>query len=161
MAAHMFPNFLRDTAQYRAAEEFWEELWNSQIERGGLSADWVKWLNTEYSDGTSFGDGNPIFTRISLRDGRAVRVILTEPRSNIVALDYWIEETSSGGSPDLCIRELVISCELSAGAAQIATELIWAWVRNGEITLRSELTESVYSGTDEDQFQSSECLLVA
>src|SRR5437867_9865303 len=74
MAKPLFGNFLTDANEYRQAEDFWENLWRKQVDPHALHTDWKVWINTQFADGTAFMDGNPIFSRVSVVDGRAVRV---------------------------------------------------------------------------------------
>jgi hypothetical protein len=148
MAKHLWPNFLHEPKEYFAVESHWENLWKTQIDPHGSHRDWTRWVNTNFADGTPFMDGNPVFSRISLRDRRSVRVIQNEPNAQSLALSFWLERGSRANST---VGELVISCELSNETSQYAAALMLAWVNRGEIILCSEFakTESSNSGEEE------------
>jgi len=64
------------------------------------------------------GDGNPIFTTVCPGRRLGVRVIQYSPESpHEVDLDWWVDSFGDEKSPD-SIRELVISCVLSAQTAR-------------------------------------------
>lgn len=139
MANHLFPNFLCDPADYATAERYWLDLWSNlnphEVEARGWKAGWI---TTTFADGTPMRDGNPIFSAISEKEGRAIRVIQFAPQEASTEFDYWLGIHGAGnlGSPD-AIAELVIACALSDQAAATAQLLMNAWIV-GHIQFRAE-----------------------
>src|SRR5207249_2151059 len=79
MAEHLFPNFLKDSQEYRGAERFWEKIWQSLVDEAGVAEQWRHpWL------GAPFRDGNPIFSAVSPGRRRGVSVIQHEATSSKV-----------------------------------------------------------------------------
>src|SRR6266571_5066970 len=90
MAAHLFPRFLADPAEYSRAEAYWRSLWEELTRLTGQVQEWRHpWLQTAYADGTPFRDGDPIFSAWSPSRKLGVRVIQNEPQQEALALDFW------------------------------------------------------------------------
>jgi hypothetical protein len=145
MVTHLYSDFLDDPAEYEAAERFWMHLWHTQIDPHGLHREWVSWINTRFGDGTPVMDGNPIFSRISSANGRAIRVVQNEVTSDDLKIDFWLNQVMPEPAQSIGPIELVISCELSIEAAQYAAELMFSWVHRGELRLESEFARIGYA----------------
>jgi len=153
MVKHLWPNFLTNAGEYRNSEQYWNELWTTDVDPDGLHPEWKPWLNLSYVNGAPFGDGNPIFNRLSVADRKAVRVIQTQPSGPGIVLDFWLEEIITPDDTVPSVVELVITCELSAEAAHYAGQLIRSWVTTGEITLRSEFAETAYRDSSAEEWE--------
>jgi hypothetical protein len=151
MVEHLFPGFLRDEQAYRNAELYWIEVWqaiDSEI-RKPWSQPWFQPLPP------SIGEGNPIFSAVSLELRRGIRIIQFAPTEK--GLEFVAYPDTFGGSisdPN-SIRELVISCALSDVAVRVALSLMHPWAQGDEIDLgaceaglvrsNSRLGESVFA----------------
>jgi hypothetical protein len=124
-------NFLSDPTEYSLSERYWQDLFRAIAREEGVSDDWHDpWLNTTFADGTSFADGNPIFSASSPKRGLGVRIIQLDP-ANVgedLGFNSWLDDFGNG---DDTIRELVICCVLSDENALQASRYIRQWVRDG------------------------------
>jgi hypothetical protein len=126
MLKHLYPDFLKDEREYVAAERYWIGLWQQLCadigDRNGWRQPWFEPLPP------SISEGNPIFSAVSPRLKRGIRIIQSEPTEK--GLELVAYPDTFGGSifdPE-AIHELVISCALSDVAAQVAMSLIKPWV---------------------------------
>ena len=124
MVKHLHPNFLEDEGVYTSVERYWTDLWekiDSNL-RKGWKQPWFQPLPP------SIGEGNPIFSAVSLLLRRGIRIILSEPTEK--GLEFVAYPDTFGGSifDPYAIHELVISCALSDEAARIALSLMLPWV---------------------------------
>jgi hypothetical protein len=129
----LFPNFLRDETEYAQAEGFWRSLWDDIMRSSGQSSEWrVPWLQTRFSDGTPFRDGDPMFSAICPARRLAVHVIQNEPGEDEAELDAYVTVFD----PEVdAIQVLVVSCVLSEETASRACELLSGWVEGGQVRL--------------------------
>jgi hypothetical protein len=121
---HLHPNFLEDEGVYTSVEWYWTDLWekiDSNL-RKGWKQPWFQPLPP------SIGEGNPIFSAVSLLLRRGIRIIQYEPTDK--GLEFVAYPDTFGGSifDPYAIHELVISCALSDEAARIALSLMLPWV---------------------------------
>ena len=132
MAQHLFPNFLHDPAEYAQAERYWQDLFTRVTREAGVEGEWQSpWLVTRFADGTPFADGNPIFSAWSPVRRVGVRVIQYEGAAaelDGAEFESWLDTFDPEGEN---VRELVISCALSADAEREAIRLLRPWVANG------------------------------
>ncbi len=136
MVAHMYPKFLEDRSEYRAAEEHWNALWSSIKPAGQADEAWLTpWLGTGSPE---IRDGNPIFSAWSPRLKRGVRVIQHEPTSDEVEFSVWFDTFGGDAADPESIHELVIACALSSASSCFARELIHQWVHEGRLSMTSE-----------------------
>ena len=131
MVNHLYPTFLGNEAEYRAAEEYWCDLWNSVLLSAGEEGAWkTPWLNSVCVDGTVLRTGDPIFSAWNPERRLAVRIVQHEPRTQEIDLDVELtlfdEEVQN-------IRVLVIFCVFSEVTAQQAFDLLIQFVRTGTI----------------------------
>ncbi len=135
MVQHLFPRFLADPAEYAKAEDYWRRLWEELARFSDRQQEWqCPWLTTTFADGTPFRDGDPIFSAWSPSRKLGVRVIQNEPQSPELELDSWVDRVGdewSGGE----VSTLVISCALSRQSADLARDLIFAWMRDGMVSI--------------------------
>lgn len=126
MVNHLFSSFLEDESVYFEAERFWVDLWE-QIDartrdRHGWQQPWFQPLPP------SIGEGNPIFSAVSLRERRGIRIIQSVPVEQ--GLEFVAYADTFGGP--ICdpnaISELVISCALSEEVARVALSKMVDWV---------------------------------
>jgi hypothetical protein len=144
MVKHLFSNFLEDEMVYKEAERFWIDLWE-QIDpetraRHGWQQPWFGPLPPTISE------GNPIFSAVSLRERRGIRIIQAAPMEN--GLEFVAYPDTFGGSifdPE-AINELVISCALSEEAARLASSKMIAWVEGRAISF--EVYEAGFIATN-------------
>jgi hypothetical protein len=128
----LFQNFLKDPGEYKKAEACWQKEWRRLIERAGEQHLWkTQWLNTTFSDGTKFFDGNPIFSALCSSRRLRIRVIQREQIGNAPDLQFWID--TFGDEEQNTIRELVISCVLTQETLNEALELMHQWITDEEI----------------------------
>jgi len=124
MVQHLFAEFLSDERVYRDAERYWFDLWEGveKDSRKGWHQPWFQPLPP------SISQGNPIFSAVSLRLRRGVRIIQSAPAEE--GLEFVAYPDTFGGSvfDPHAIHELVISCALSDAAARLALSLIRPWV---------------------------------
>jgi hypothetical protein len=150
MVEHLFADFLDDEQVYRSAERYWVDLWegiDSEIRRGWKQP-WFQPLPP------SLGEGNPIFSAVSPRLRRGIRIIQSAPTDK--RLEFVAYPDTFGGSVfDLrAIHELVISCALSDAVARVALSLMLPWVAGqavdveaheaGLVTYDDQIGENVF-----------------
>jgi hypothetical protein len=125
------PNFLSDPTEYALSKRYWQELFRSITHEAGVSDSWRDpWLNMTFVDGTSFADGNPIFSALSPNRKLGVRIIQLDP-ANPGEDPSWSSWIGVFGDGDEAIRELVISCVLSDESAMQASNHLRLWVTDG------------------------------
>src|SRR4051812_7737326 len=109
MTQTLYPHFLDDPDEYAQAESIWQVCWNDLVKRVGQVGEWeTPWLKTTFTDGTPFGDGNPMFSAVAPRRGLGVRVIQEEPAVNPHQVAVWTDVFAEGKQE--AIKELVLSC---------------------------------------------------
>lgn len=130
MVKHLHPNFLEDEAVYRCVERYWTDLWEK------IDSDLrTKWKQPWFQPlPPSIGEGNPIFSSVSLLLRRGIRIIQSQPTEK--GLEFVAYPDTFGGSifDPYAIHELVISCALSDEAARIALSLMLPWVEGKAIS---------------------------
>ena len=82
----MFDDFLENMNTYIALEQFWIQLFYSELNKQGISSDdWIiPFYNTYFNNQEKEMDGNPIFSAKSKRTGKIIKIIQTNDDSNIV-----------------------------------------------------------------------------
>jgi hypothetical protein len=126
MVKHLFANFLEDEKVYLEAERYWIDLWEKidpeTRESHGWKQPWFQALPP------SISEGNPIFSAVSLRERRGIRIIQAAPVEK--GLEFVTYPDTFGGSvfDTGAINELVISCALSDEAARVALSKMVPWV---------------------------------
>ena len=134
MDTYLFRNFLSDSADYAGAETLWRERWEELRQRVREPDAWkTPWLGTGFADGSYCRDGNPIFSAVSLRHRRGIRVIQLQPLADPRELYFWIDKFDEGGPEE--IDELVISCALTRETLVDAMNMMSQWVDEGQIEL--------------------------
>lgn len=126
---YMYPDFLDSPSSYQKAEQYWKDLW---IKINPLQRHIDKWVEPwMYTNSESIKDGNPIFSAVSRKLHRGVRIIQFPSEDNCEDLYYWFD-TFGGGLKDAeSIHELVIACILSNKTSEIVVELVKSWMTNG------------------------------
>ena len=129
MVAHLYPNFLVDTAEYHRAEQFCEKLCNDALTRYSGVHDWRPWCSKTLLDGTPMQEGNPIHDLVSSSTRKGIRIIQEEVRTDKLEVGAWTN--THGGDPgeEGTWDELVISCALSKESAELARQLLVEWVQ--------------------------------
>jgi len=124
MVEHLLPDFLKDERVYHDAERFWVDLWESidKDTRDGWNRPWFQPLPP------SIGEGNPIFSAVSARLKRGIRIIQFAPSEKGLEFVAYPDTFGGSASDPNSIHELVISCALSDATARLALSLIRAWV---------------------------------
>jgi hypothetical protein len=127
MPIYKFKNFLSDPQVYAEAEKYWYDLFRSILATSEKKAQWKKWFDTSFLDGTPIRDGNPIYSMVSHELRKGVRIIQDEPDPSCPEIVAWMG-TFGDYSCEECIEELVISCVLSDETEKVARKLIYAFV---------------------------------
>lgn len=129
--SHLCSRFLADEAEYARAEAFWAKLWDEIPSNARHNGQWRPgWFETR-----SIKDGNPIFTAISERERKAIRVIQYEPTCHEAEIDFWLDTFGGDATESQAIRELVIACALSTETAETARKLMASWISGSEADL--------------------------
>jgi len=130
MMVDLFPKFLQDPRQYERSRRHWADLLRDATGLDGQAGSWtVPWFSTLEMD------GNPIFSAVCPDRGLGLRVIQFGPEEVVSEdqLDFgWYLDKFQGDGP-VPIRELVISCSLSAANSEKAASLIRHWVRQDKL----------------------------
>jgi hypothetical protein len=132
MLVHIHSDFLTSERAYADAEQYWIDLWEQidPITRHlkGWQHPWFQPLPP------SISEGNPIFSAVSPKLRKAIRIIQFEPTEK--ELEFVAYPDTFGGSifdPN-SIHELVISCALSDAAAKLSLSLMLQWVEGGSFS---------------------------
>ena len=132
MIVPLYSNFLNDIGEYRESEVYWKNSWDNMGTDSLRCFNWSHpWLSTGSPD---FLDGNPIFSALSPKLRRGVRIIQHEPTSKKMEVQAWPDFVGGNDYDPTAIRELVISCALSEAAADCAFSLIRLWVEGKSIS---------------------------
>jgi hypothetical protein len=126
MVEHLFPDFLLNERVYLDAGQHWVGLWDQVAADSRVSNGWTQpWFQPLPP---SISEGNAIFSAVSHRLRRGIRVIQSAPTES--GLEFVAYLDTFGGSPfdPNAIHELVISCGLSDEAARVSLSLIVPWV---------------------------------
>ncbi len=125
----IYPRFLHDKSEYGLAELYWENLWKGIAPLEQLRDEWrPRWFAPR-----PIRDGNPIFTAISTRQAKAVRIIQYDPEMKDIEFDWWLDTYGEVPLDPSAIRELVIACILTPETSTKAADLMKQWVSFGEI----------------------------
>lgn len=123
-----FENFLESPIEYQASEEFWAEKFKAILSERVDSPKWQRWFEPKFADGTSFGDGNPIFNQVCWQDRKAVLIIQQDPKEFPPEhLCAWMQKWGDDGELD----QLTIGCTLTDNAERVSTRLLKAYVVEG------------------------------
>lgn len=126
MSAIVYPRFLVDAEEYQLSERCWRDLWCEIDSIAGPSFGWTSpWLIAS----ARLRDGNPIFTAVSPKLRRGIRVIQEDPIDLKPEFCAWLDTFGGDITDPDAIHELVISCTLSAEATGFARSLFLRWVR--------------------------------
>lgn len=127
MVTHIYTRFLQDDRAYRGSEAHWARLWEQvdppSRERFGWQQPWFEPLPR------SLGEGNPIFSAVSRKLRRGIRVIQHEPTQPGLEVQAWQDYFGGDSSDRDRIEELVISCALSDRASEAVFSLWEPWVK--------------------------------
>jgi hypothetical protein len=139
----LFPRFLVDPSEYRAAQKHWESLVEKAAKDLGQQGEWIPWMVKAFADGTPVPlDGNPIIEVRSSRLHRAFRVIQFPPESDGPVVMAYLDRVGGGDLGEISASdELVITTALSEGTSSIADKLIRLWMSVG--TTRDEMEDAV------------------
>ncbi len=150
MADYLFPNFLRDAAEYDSAARFWQGQWQDLLSRLGEISLWeTPWLGTTFANGTPCRDGNPIFSAVSHSGHLGIRIIQVEPGDNPRELTFWTDQL---GECEDAITELVIACVLTPQNVTYAMDLMTQWITTHEVEIRhGNRTSRLLSLGDRDE----------
>jgi len=100
-----YNNFLSNKDIYQQNVSFWNEK-----VRQWSDIDFVEYITTQYSNGTKFYDGNPIFSAFFKGKKKAVRIIQTEKSISDLQLIVWTDKITF---QDIEVEELVFSIQLN------------------------------------------------
>lgn len=124
---HYFGNYLDDEDVYIALEKYWIDMFfmllhNENIDGG----DWVcPYYNTTFSNGKKMMDGNPIFSAISKKRNKVIKIIQESPENGNV-LSYWINSSIDNNQSQ---KELVIVCTLNDRNLEKIKDIIISWIK--------------------------------
>jgi hypothetical protein len=141
----LFSDFLENEREYRAAENYWEQLQHDIVVSLGAVDDWRRWQPLHAGDGTLMTPGNPIWDARSDALDRAIRIIQEAPtRMDAPEITAWITSRDEQNYPgsDFPRAELVVGLALSEESAVIARELLQRWM-NGATTIE-EMRALIY-----------------
>jgi hypothetical protein len=130
MVKHLHPRFLESDSEYQAAESFWRDLFDRVAAENRQQGRWHSWHQRKFADGTPIPrDGNPIFEARSETLQRAVRIIQSPPRTDLVEIAAWVDtfDFADAGGPGFT-EELVINLSLSEESSRLARRLIEQWM---------------------------------
>ena len=132
MVRHLHPNFLENTEDYALAEGYWIDLWEhidaNLRGRNGWEHPWFHPLPP------SISEGNPIFSAVSPRLKRGIRIIQSAPTDKDLEFIAYLDTFGGMISDADSIHELVISCALSDLAAKTALSLIIPWIEGRDVS---------------------------
>jgi hypothetical protein len=134
----LFPNFLRDHSEYARAQAYWASVWATTPVFERMIGEW----RTDWFGHQPINDGNPIFSAISGRAEKGIRVIQYEATNDGLELDFWLDTFGGAATDPGTVRELVITCALSIESAQLARNLMASWII-GEIEVASSCNLSL------------------
>jgi hypothetical protein len=127
----LYRNFLEDYKQYKEVENFWQEVWNEIKSDKKSSDEWrTPWFENAFADGTPCQDGNPIFSAVSSKIGKAIRIIQLNPESHEKSFGWWLDtfgDENMAGEP---IKELVVACVLNTGNCEKAKVMMRDWLES-------------------------------
>jgi hypothetical protein len=122
MKKYFFEDFLIDKRIYQVCKTYWEIKIEEIFAQNKIIAS--PYLNTKFSDGTDFFNGNPIVNYRVNKLERGIRIIQEEPNPDDLEIAAWIDEFET---ETIKIKELVISIQLCPYTERIAFEFIKKW----------------------------------
>jgi hypothetical protein len=124
----LFESFLDDPNQYRACEQYWEELTSKIADSVGQGGEWQPWITRQSPNGTPVElDGNPISDGKSEKLDRAFRIIQHRPQGDELEISAWLKHYEAEYA-DLPRDELVINLSLSEESADLVRALLKKWI---------------------------------
>lgn len=120
----LYKHFLESKKIYNLNVGFWTQIANKISRSASLT--YTKWVNDEFSNGTKFFDGNPIFSAYLKEQKKALRIIQNVATSNTTEISAWIEKTENEKKE--CIVEFVIDLELTTSSKEIAIDFLKKWI---------------------------------
>lgn len=135
MMNYHYLGFLSDPSIYALSESYWLALWQ-EIDQNdrvlyGWKQPWFKPLPPKIAQ------GNPIFSAVSPRRRRGIRLIQHEPTVPIPEIFAYLDTFGGPLEDPESVKELVISCALSDFTARTARRLMGAWVAEKPIVFAS------------------------
>jgi hypothetical protein len=135
MAEILYPGFLTDPKEYDKVASLWRGRWQQLITWAGQQQAWKDpWINNTFANGTPCLDANPIFSAVCPTRRLGVRVIQQEPADDPRELSFWTD--TFGADDPLAIKELVISCVLTAETLNNVSDLLYQWITEEEVQVR-------------------------
>ncbi|MBV6626941.1 MAG: hypothetical protein KI793_29050 [Rivularia sp. (in: Bacteria)] len=128
MVNHLYKNFLSNSQEYKASENFWRDLCDKiLVKHQGEKHGWKVWLNV------IFLDGSPIYSLISPDSRKGIAINQDEPTEDKIIFAAWMDKFGPIDATKDFVEEIVISCELSQESAKLAEELIQIWVEGNTL----------------------------
>lgn len=128
MARILYENFLSDSDEYSACEEYWQQLIAGIASALDQNSEWERWIPRDRPDGSPVDrDGNPIYDSRSVRQGKGIRIIQHICSGPQVELAAWIKSYEEE-FVELPSKELVINLCLSEESANLAEALLSTWM---------------------------------
>ena len=126
MNKYLFPDFLKEKIVYQTCRLFWQVKIEDFLEKNRI-ANAKPYLNTTFSNGSDFYNGNPIVNYYIENLGKAIRIIQEEPNSNDIELSAWIDDFET---ETLKAKELVVSIQLTPDSENLAFDFMYKWIVN-------------------------------
>lgn len=124
---HYFSNYLDDEDVYNALEKYWIDMFYMLLQQENIdSSDWIcPYYNTTFGNGKKMMDGNPIFSAISEKRNKVIKIIQESPKDGDV-LSYWINSSIGNNQSQ---KELVIICTLNNCNLKKIKDIIISWIK--------------------------------
>lgn len=122
----LYKNFLHKKTIYGQNESYWRKIIHKILNKHNVKPQ--PWIINEYANGQKIYNGNPIYSARVL-DGKAIRIIQEEPKSELMRIAAWVDEAEDGENGKLI--ELVIALELTKETKAFTLMLIEKWVSEG------------------------------
>ncbi|MBI9039517.1 MAG: hypothetical protein JEY97_15420 [Bacteroidales bacterium] len=124
MNKYLFPDFLKEKIVYQTCRLFWQVKIEDFLEKNKIT-NAKPYLNTTFSNGYDFFNGNPIVNYYIENLGKAIRIIQEEPNRDAIKLSAWIDDFETD---NMEAKELVISIQLTPDSENLTFDFISKWV---------------------------------
>jgi hypothetical protein len=136
MTQSLYPRFLDDPEEYKAAEQFWRDMLEEIAVTKGSGGEWGPWIwrGSTYFDGTPHprydDQANPMFAALNDRTARAVHVIQWRVEATDISyMGGWVSlvESERIGEGRI-IAELTLNLGLTVESAEVARDVLSRWL---------------------------------
>jgi hypothetical protein len=128
---YLFPKFLDDAQQYRAAQAFWAALCKEVLAKHHQAEMWKPWFTEVKLDGGSIlRDGNPIYSLVNPKELKGVTVIQQDPKINTKwEMTAFVNTFGDEHYEPDPINNLVFTCNLTRESASTFEKLFEVWIQ--------------------------------